>query len=86
MILMPPDVEHFSKRYLNRVATWRGTLKRIEDSRYEAVVWGAGSKGVTFLNSLQVKDQIKFVIDLDPKKEGNYVPGTGQKIPTLSSW
>jgi len=44
-----------------------------------AVVWGAGSKGVSFLNAL--KDlQIEYVVDINPRKQGMYIPGTGQQI------
>ena len=47
-----------------------------------AVVWGAGSKGATFLNSLKIKNQIKYVVDINPRKQGKYIAGTGQKIVT----
>jgi FlaA1/EpsC-like NDP-sugar epimerase len=45
-----------------------------------AVVWGAGSKGVTFLNALQARDPIGHVVDINPRKQGMYVAGTGQQI------
>jgi hypothetical protein len=44
------------------------------------VVWGGGSKGVTFLNMLKAQHQIEYVVDLNPRKQGKYVAGTGQKI------
>ena len=43
-------------------------------------MWGAGSKGVTFLNMLKVHDEIEYVIDMNPRKQSRYVPGTGQRI------
>jgi hypothetical protein len=44
------------------------------------VVWGAGSKGITFLNVLKSENVIEFVIDVNPHKHGLYVPGTGQQV------
>ena len=42
-------------------------------------MWGAGSKGVTFLNA--VRDEgIEYVIDLNSHKHGRYIPGTGQRV------
>lgn len=43
-------------------------------------IWGAGSKGVTFLNSLPSGGQIALAIDKNPRKQGRYLPGTGQKV------
>ena len=43
-------------------------------------MWGAGSKGVTFLNMIDSRYQIEYVIDINPRKHGKYIPGTGQKI------
>lgn len=70
----------FAKRYQEKLEMWRRELQRITQARQRAVVWGAGSKGVTFLNALSVKNHIDFVVDLSPHKHNMYVPGTGQRI------
>jgi C-methyltransferase C-terminal domain/Methyltransferase domain len=45
------------------------------------VVWGAGAKGVTFLNALGLsRELVPAVVDLNPRKQGSYVPGTGQPV------
>ena len=44
------------------------------------MVWGAGSKGVTFLNLIDPIGQIEYIIDINPRNQGKYVPGTGQNI------
>ena len=49
-------------------------------SGQQAVVWGAGSKGTTFINILRGHHQIQYVVDINPHKQGNYISGTGQKI------
>jgi hypothetical protein len=49
--------------------------------RGTCLVWGAGAKGVTFLNALALGlDMVPAVIDMNPRKQGRHVPGTGQPI------
>jgi hypothetical protein len=44
------------------------------------VIWGVGSKGVTFLNILQCQDKIQYAVDINPRKVGMHVAGAGQEI------
>lgn len=45
------------------------------------VVWGAGAKGVTFLNTLKSTHEVlPVVVDINPGKQGRFIPGTGQLI------
>jgi len=55
-------------------------LEQIKGKGQRAVVWGAGSKGVTFLNVLNIQDQIEYVVDINLRKQGMYIAGTGQQI------
>jgi SAM-dependent methyltransferase len=44
-------------------------------------LWGAGAKGVTLANLLDPeRDWITCVVDLNPRKQGGYIPGTGHPI------
>ena len=62
------------------LAEWRGRLDEIKKAGRRAVVWGAGSKGVTFLNLLSRDGPIEFVVDINPRKQGMAIAGTGQTI------
>ena len=73
-------VTAFSNRYWHKIGSWQTNLKRIEGNGQRAVIWGAGSKGVTFLNALEVQDEISHIVDINPNKHGKYVPGTGQRV------
>ncbi len=35
---------------------------------------------MTILNVLDVEGVIEFVVDINPFKQGKYVPGTGQRV------
>jgi SAM-dependent methyltransferase len=59
------------------------TESRIEEALRTGsrmIVWGAGSKGVSFLNRQERVTYIPYVIDINPQKKDKYIPGTGQKI------
>lgn len=50
------------------------------DHGRKIVLWGAGSKGVTLLNQLADPGRIQYVVDINPGKQGKYIPGSGQLI------
>ena len=74
------DVATFAEKYRRKVEAWRCDLEWMGQARRRAVVWGGGAKGVTFLNTLKTRDRIEYVVDINPRKQGRYVPGTGQQI------
>lgn len=73
-------VMNFSERYTGRVGFWKEELQGFKDSGKKVVLWGAGSKGVTFLNTLRISEQIEYVVDVNPHKQGKFIGGTGQEI------
>ncbi|NJN95354.1 MAG: SAM-dependent methyltransferase, partial [Anaerolineales bacterium] len=75
-------IGYFAKHYQDKKATLRKLLLDNEKPNGKrAVIWGAGAKGVTILNTLEVSvEAIEFVVDINPRKQGNYIPGTGQQI------
>lgn len=73
------SVEKFVSNSSSKTLRVIKKLTGLLDAGKRVVVWGAGARGVTFLN--RVKDKrIKFVVDINPRKQGMWVPGTGQKI------
>ena len=73
-------VTAFSAGYLRKLELWRDHLRRIRNEGRRAVVWGGGSKGVTFLNALNARDEVEMMVDINPRKQGMFVPVTGQMI------
>jgi hypothetical protein len=75
------DIELFTSLYQEKVWMIDKQIDSYLSAGEHCVVWGAGAKGVTFLNSLNLtSDEIEFVVDLNPRKQGLYVPGTGQQV------
>lgn len=69
----------FARRFEKKVRRWRSAIGRLVKAGRRVAVWGAGSKGVTFLNTLGLAD-LEYVVDLNPRKQGKHVAGTGQRI------
>jgi hypothetical protein len=74
------DARAFAAGYRAKRDAWRATLRDLAAAGKRGVIWGAGSKGVTFLNVLQAGGEIAAVVDINPRKQGKYVAGTGQQI------
>lgn len=75
-----PYAGQFAEQYRNKVCTWRTRLRDLRQAGRTTVIWGGGSKGVTFLNVLGRESGIEYVVDLNPYKQGKYVAGTGQCV------
>ena len=74
-------IDRFAQAYEAKVLTWGRELHRLAGTGRKTVVWGAGSKGVTFLNTLGVDtDRVAFVVDVNPRKHGRFIPGTAQQV------
>ncbi len=59
------------------IERWHRFLQCRQPAR--TALWGAGAKGVTFLNVMR-EHRIAFAIDVNPRKTGSFVPGTGHRI------
>jgi SAM-dependent methyltransferase len=70
----------FADRAEGAVAYWAEELERAAADGQRVAVWGAGSKGVTFLNVVPGGAGVELVVDLNPRKHGRHVPGTGQCV------
>jgi cyclopropane fatty-acyl-phospholipid synthase-like methyltransferase len=74
------DVHAFQNRYRNKIDQWAERMEQIQRTGQRAVIWGTGSKGVTFLNALRITDSIPYAVDINPRKHGFFVAGTGQEV------
>ena len=69
-------VNDFGTKYLAILEPW---TKLIKEGK-KIVLWGSGSKGVAFLTRLNIYDEIQFVVDINPHRQGTFMAGTGQQV------
>jgi hypothetical protein len=72
-------IGHFAASVHAGMTAWRGALGEMARSGRTAV-WGSGSKAVAFLTTLGVRDEVEYVVDINPYRQGTFLPGTGQPI------
>lgn len=77
---MLDEIRVFGRVFSERLAAWRHKLARFESEGKKLLGWGAGGRGITFLCSLDVHGQIPYVVDINPSRQGGFLPRTGQEI------
>lgn len=73
-------IEAFPALCAHSQERWRSAVQQYAARGERAVLWGSGSKGVAFLTTLGLKAEIPAVVDVNPYKQGKFMPGTGQEI------
>lgn len=71
-------IADFPRVHERIVAGWRERMQEWVDSGLVVALWGAGAKGVTFLNT--VGSAVGPVVDLNVRKHGRFLPGTGHRV------
>jgi SAM-dependent methyltransferase len=69
-------VETFAERWTATIDRWR---QHVAAADRPVVLWGAGAKGVTFLNAVDPGASLT-VVDLNPRKWRRYLPCAGHEV------
>lgn len=77
---MTDAVTRFQKVGFAVTEKWRRRISDILSRGEKVVLWGSGSKGVAFLTTLGLTDQIQYVVDINPYRHNHFMPGSGQEI------
>ncbi|MDD9940064.1 MAG: class I SAM-dependent methyltransferase [Myxococcales bacterium] len=73
-------VDLFAKELPDQLRTWRTRISGMHERGKRVVIWGAGSKGVSFLTTLGLRDEVAYAVDINPHRAGLFMAGTGQEI------
>lgn len=74
------EVATFPARFAALKDRWLSRINGMKAEGKKIVVWGGGSKAVSFLTTLGLTDQVDYVVDINPHKHGKFVPGAGHAV------
>jgi hypothetical protein len=69
----------FGNKFKSTISNYKKSVQELQDMNNRIVIWGAGSKGITLLNVLNIPE-IKYVVDINIRKHQHYISGTDIKI------
>lgn len=72
-------VKTFSDRCDAKVEKWRLHLADLAE-KGSVVLWGSGSKAVSFLSTVDAHGVVDRVVDINPYRQNGFMPGTAQPI------
>jgi SAM-dependent methyltransferase len=73
-------VDTFRTGYDELVGGWRDRIAALTESGGRAVIWGSGSKGVSFISNLALGEEIAAAVDINPHKWGKFMVGSNHEI------
>ncbi len=75
-----PYLDGFAERFQARKRQWQEQMQQLRGAGKRICVWGAGGKTVSFMNLFRIADDVESVVDINPRKQGHFLPGTGHAI------
>lgn len=73
-----PLVAGFEAAYTEKLKHWGRFMAAHEPD--QVAIWGAGSKGITFVNVVPGAGGVHALVDVNPHKHGRFAPGTGTPV------
>lgn len=73
-------IEMFDKEAASRVERWTKQMREWKSEGRRVALWGAGARGTLFLNIVKAGESVGAVVDINPRKHGTNMPGTGHSI------
>lgn len=71
----------FSEESMKAIDGWKKIIESNAKRKKKTVVWSSSSKAVSFLTTLHVDEKkIRYAVDINPRRQGHFMAGTGQKI------
>lgn len=70
----------FPAKVAEKRAYWTDFVRSRHEAGKRVAIWGGGSKGVSFLTTNGLGEEVDQVIDINTFKQGKFLPGTGHKV------
>lgn len=73
-------IASFRSNVANTLRRWRSFIDERAARGRRVVLWGSGSKAAGFLATLGLGEEVAAVVDVNPRKDGRFMPGLPQEI------
>ncbi len=73
-------VDGFSTAAEQTLRMWNDRFRTYAARNERVVIWGGGARCTNFLNMVKEARAVEYVVDINPRKHGTFVAGTGQAI------
>jgi SAM-dependent methyltransferase len=74
------EVHRFAETFHSKVSCWRNRLRELRRAGRKVVAWGAAGRGISFLNLADPDGEILYIVEINPARQGRYIPGTGALV------
>lgn len=74
------DLDAFERRSSRLIAGWNERLDVLQRSGRRVAAWGAGGRAITFFNLVRRAETVQDVVDINPKRQGLFLPRTAQRV------
>lgn len=76
-------LKQFAVNFKKEIAQWERKIRALERANEQIVIWGAGMRGLNFLNRFANKKVIPAIVDINPNRQGKYLPRSGYRIDPI---
>lgn len=73
-------VANFSRHFSERRLSARANIEHLARLGKRIVIWGGGARTVAFFNIIGIGDEVRCIVDINKRKQGTYLAGTGHSI------
>ena len=77
---LPEVLVAYAEQIRQKIEMWKTYLAEFNRAKARVVAWGSGGQGITFLNLVQANRRVAYVVDINPERQGKFVPGYGQRV------
>ena len=74
------DLVYFRDNHQAAIDGWKQRIQGLWEAGKKVILWGGSSKTVSFLHALNLHDEIRYVVDINPNKHGTFLAGSGQEV------
>jgi len=78
------EMRRLAAKFARHVETirqkWHERIRSASARGRRIVLWGGGSKAVSFLTTLRLGEEVQAAVDINPYKQGKFTPGTGHPV------